>query len=133
LVQRRFDAIHLVLAQSSFENDNNKPTTEKELTSMKTVKSVNVGSFALYGAVLAAFWTFVFGVYYWLLGWIFGAQSWFIDMNLGNWTVYTMTTFGLIFLKAFIVAAGGALAGAVIAWIYNIVAGMMGGLKINVE
>ncbi len=54
-------------------------------------------------------------------------------MNLGNWTVYTMTTFGLIFLKAFIVAVGGALAGAVIAWIYNIVAGMMGGLKINVE
>ena len=26
---------------------------------MKTIKSVNVGSFALYGAVLAAFWTFV--------------------------------------------------------------------------
>ncbi len=76
---------------------------------MKTIKSVNVGSFALYGAVLAAFWTFVFGVYYWLLGWIFGAQSWYIDMNLGNWTVYTMTTFGLIFLKAFIVGAGGAL------------------------
>ncbi len=56
---------------------------------MKTIKSVNVGSFALYGAVLAALWTFVFGLYYWLLGWIFGAQSWFIDMNLGNWTVYT--------------------------------------------
>ena len=54
-------------------------------------------------------------------------------MNLGNWTVYTMTTFGLIFLKAFIVGAGGALAGAVIAWIYNIVAGMMGGLKINLQ
>jgi hypothetical protein len=100
---------------------------------MKTIKSVNVGSFALYGAVLAAFWTFVIGLYYWILGWIFGAQAWWIDVNIGNWTVYTMTTFGLIFLKAFIVAFGGALAGAVIAWIYNIVAGMMGGLKINVE
>ena len=55
---------------------------------MKTIKSVNVGSFVLYGAVLAAFWTFVFGLYYWLLGWIFGAQSIFVDMNLGNWTVY---------------------------------------------
>ncbi len=28
---------------------------------MKTIKSVNVGSFALYGAVLAALWTFVIG------------------------------------------------------------------------
>jgi hypothetical protein len=100
---------------------------------MKTITSVKVGSFALYGAVLAALWTFVVGIYSWLLGWIFGAQSWFIDMNLGNWTVYTMTTFGLIFLKAFIMAFGGALAGAVIAWIYNIVAGMMGGLKVNLE
>ena len=100
---------------------------------MKTIKSVNVGSFALYGAVLAAFWTFVFGVYYWLLGWIFGAQSWFIDMNLGNLTVYTLTAFGLIFLKAFIAALGGALAGLVIAFVYNIVAGMMGGLKITLQ
>ena len=64
---------------------------------MKTVKSVNVGSFALYGAVLVAFWTFVFGFVYWILGWIFGAQSWWIDMNLGNWTVYSLTTFGLVF------------------------------------
>ena len=41
---------------------------------MKTIKSVNVGSFALYGAVLAAFWTFAFGLVYWFLGWIFGAR-----------------------------------------------------------
>jgi hypothetical protein len=100
---------------------------------MKAIRSVSVGSFALYGAVLAALWTFVIGMYYWILGWIFGAQSWFIDMNLGNLTVYTMTAFGLIFLKAFIAAFGGALAGAVIAWVYNIVAGMMGGLKLNLE
>ena len=51
---------------------------------MKTIKSVNVGSFALYGAVLAAFWTFAFGLTYWFLGWIFGAQSWWIDMNLAQ-------------------------------------------------
>lgn len=100
---------------------------------MRTIKSVNVSSFVLYGAVLAAFWTFVFGLYYWILGWIFGAQSWFIDMNLGNWTVYTMTTFGLVFLRAFIAALGGALAGWVIALVYNFVAAMMGGLKINLE
>jgi hypothetical protein len=100
---------------------------------MKTIKSVNVGSFALYGAVLSAFWTFVFGLFFWVLGWIFGAQSWFIDMNLGNWTVYTMTALGLIFLKAFLTGLGGALAGAVVAWIYNLVAAMMGGLKLNLE
>lgn len=100
---------------------------------MKTIKSVKVGSFVLYGAVLAAFWTFVFGLYYWLLGWIFGAQSIFIDMNLGNWTVYSLYTFGLVFLKALLAALGGALAGWVVALVYNAVAGMMGGLKINVE
>jgi hypothetical protein len=100
---------------------------------MKTIKSVDVGSFVLYGAVLVAFWTFVFGVFYWILGWIFGASSWWIDMNLGNWTVYTLTTFGLIFLRALVAAAGGALAGLVVALVYNVVAGMMGGIKINLE
>ena len=100
---------------------------------MKTIKSVNVGSFALYGAVLAAFWTVVFGLYYWVLGWLFGAQSIFIDMNLGNWTVYSLYTFGLVFLRALLAALGGALAGLVVAWVYNIVAGMMGGIKLNVE
>ena len=100
---------------------------------MKTIKSVNVGSFVLYGAVLAAFWTVVFGLYYWILGWLFGAQSIFIDMNLGNWTVYSLYTFGLVFLRALLAALGGALAGLVVAWVYNIVAGMMGGIKLNVE
>jgi hypothetical protein len=100
---------------------------------VKTIKSVNVGSFALYGAVLAAFWTVVFGLYYWVLGWLFGAQSIFIDMNLGNWTVYSFYTFGLVFLRALLAALGGALAGLVVAWVYNIVAGMMGGIKLNVE
>jgi hypothetical protein len=100
---------------------------------MKTIKSVNVGSFALYGAVLMAFWVFVFGLYYWILGWIFGAQSWWIDMNLGNWTVYTLTTFGLVFLRAIFAAIGGALAGLVVALVYNAVAGMMGGVKLNLE
>ena len=100
---------------------------------MKTFKSVNVGSFVLYGAVLAAFWTFAFGLWYWILGWIFGAQSWWIDMSLGSWTVYTLTTFGLLFLRAVLAAIGGALAGLVIALVYNFVAGVMGGLKLKVE
>jgi len=100
---------------------------------MKAIKSVSVGSFVLYGAVLAAFWTFVFGLIYWILGWIFGAQSWWIDMNLGNWSVYTLTTFGLVFLRAMIAAIPGAIAGWVIALVYNAMAGMMGGVKINLE
>ena len=100
---------------------------------MRTIKSVGVGSFALYGAVLAAFWTLIFGIWYWILGWIFGAQAWYVDMNLGNWTAYTLTTFGLVFVRALFAAAGGAIAGWIIALVYNAVAGMMGGLKLNLD
>ena len=100
---------------------------------MKTIKSVSVSSFVIYGAVLVAFWTFIFGVYYWILGWIFGAQSWFIDMNLLNWSAYTLVTFLAVIWRSFINALGGALAGLVVALVYNAVAGMMGGIKLNVE
>lgn len=100
---------------------------------MKAIRSVDVGSFIVYGAVLAAFWTLVFGIFYWILGWIFGATSWWIDMNLGNWTVYSLTTFGLLFLRALIAAIGGALAGLVVALVYNAVAGVMGGVKIDLQ
>jgi hypothetical protein len=100
---------------------------------MKTIKSVSTRSFVVYGAVLAALWTFIFGLIFWILGWIFGAQAWWIDMNLGNWTVYTLVTFGMVFLRALIAAIPGALAGLVIALVYNAVAGMMGGIKINLD
>jgi hypothetical protein len=100
---------------------------------MKTIKSVNVGSFVLYGAVVAAFWTFAFGLWYWFLGWIFGAQSWWIDMNFANWTAYTFTTFLTVFWRALVNAIPGALGGLLIALVYNAVAGMMGGLKLNIE
>jgi hypothetical protein len=100
---------------------------------MKTIKSVDTASFVLYGALLAAFWTLVFGFVFWVLGWIFGAASWWIDMNLGNWSVYSLYTFFLVFVRAFFAAIGGAIAGWVVALVYNAVAGMMGGLKVNVE
>ena len=100
---------------------------------MKTLKSVNIGSFVLYGAVLAAFWTFAFGLYYWILGWIFGAQSWWIDMNLLNWTTYSFATFLSVIWRSLINALGGALAGLLVALVYNTVAGMMGGVKLNLE
>ena len=53
---------------------------------MQTIKSLKISSMVWYGFVLVAFWTFVIGLYYWILGWIFGAQSWFIDVTLASWT-----------------------------------------------
>jgi len=100
---------------------------------MKTIKSVDVRSFILYGAVLAAFWTFAFGLWYWILGWLFGATSWWIDMNLINWSSYTIVTFLSVIWRSLINALGGAFAGLVVALVYNFVAGMMGGLKLKIE
>ena len=100
---------------------------------MKAIRSVDVKSFVVYGAVLAAFWTFALGLYYWILGWIFGASSWWIDMNLANWSVYSFTTFLAVIWRSLITALGGALGGLVVALVYNAVAGMMGGVKLNLE
>jgi hypothetical protein len=98
---------------------------------MRTIKKINIGSAVLYGAVLAALWTLAFGIYYWLIGWLFGAQSWLVDMNLGLWTEYTFKTFLSVFWRMIINGIGGALAGLVVAVVYNAVAGIMGGLKID--
>jgi len=100
---------------------------------MRTIKRLDIGSVVLYGAVLAAFWTFAFGLYYWILGWIFGAQSWWIDMNLLNWTSYSFTTFLTVIWRSLANALGGALAGLLVALVYNAVAGMMGGIKIELD
>ena len=100
---------------------------------MKTIKSINVRSAVIYSAILAGFWTLVFSVIYWILGWIFGASSAYINMNLGNWTVYTMGTFIAAVGRALVAAAVGALAGLVAALVYNLIAGMMGGIKIELE
>jgi ABC-type Fe3+ transport system permease subunit len=100
---------------------------------MKTIKSVNIGSFVLYGAILAALWTFIFGLIYWIIGWISGAASWWVDMNLANWSVFSFATFLTVIWRSLINALGGALAGLVIALVYNAVAGIMGGIKLNVE
>ena len=100
---------------------------------MKAIRSINYGSAVLYGAVLAALWTLAFGIYYWLAGWIFGAQSWFIDMNLGIWAEFTLGTFLSVIWRMIVNAVGGALAGLLVALVYNAVAGVMGGIKIEVE
>ena len=100
---------------------------------MRTVKSLNIGSIVLYGAVLAAFWTLAFGIYYWIMGWIFGAQSWYIDMNFANWASYTFQTFLSVIWRSLLNAIPGALGGLLVALVYNAVAGMMGGIKLELE
>ena len=100
---------------------------------MKAIKKIDVGSAVLYGAVLVAFWTLAFGIYYWVAGWIFGAQSWFIDMDLVNWTSYTFKTFLSIFWRMLVNGLGGALAGLLVALVYNAVAGITGGIKLELE
>ena len=100
---------------------------------MKTIRSIDIGKAALYGAVLFAFWTLIIGIYYWTLGWAFGAQSWFIDMNLANWTGYTFQALLAVIWRMFVNALGGALAGLIVALVYNAVAGIMGGIKLEVE
>ena len=99
----------------------------------KAIRSIDLGKAALYGAVLVAFWTFVFGVYYWLIGWIFGASSALIDMNLANWTSYTVTTALQVVWRMLINGLGGAFAGFFVALIYNAVAGLMGGIVIHLD
>jgi len=61
------------------------------------------------------------------------ASSWYIDMNLSNWTAYTFSTFISVFWRAPAQCHRCALAGLVVAIVYNAVAGMMGGLKLNIE
>lgn len=100
---------------------------------MKSIRSINVGKAALYGAVLAAFWTFAFGLYYWIVGWIFGAQAWFIDMNLGIWTEFTLRTALSVVWRMAINGLGGAIAGLFVALVYNAVASLMGGIAIELE
>ena len=75
---------------------------------MRTIKKLDVWSFVVYGAVLVAFWTLAFGIFYWITGWIFGAQSWFIDMNLANWSGYTIRSIFGVIVAMFINGIGGA-------------------------
>jgi hypothetical protein len=100
---------------------------------MRTIKKLDVWSFVVYGAVLVAFWTLAFGIFYWITGWIFGAQSWFIDMNLVNWSGYTIRSIFGVIVAMFINGIGGAFAGLIVALVYNAVAGIMGGIKIELE
>jgi hypothetical protein len=52
-------------------------------------------------------------------------------MNLGLWTEYTFKTFLSVIWRMFINGIGGALAGLLVGVVYNAVAGIMGGLKID--
>ena len=99
----------------------------------KAIRSIDLGKAALYGAVLVAFWTFVFGLYYWILGWAFGAASWVVDMNLGIWTEFTLKTGLSVLWRMLVNGLGGAFAGFFVALVYNAVAGFMGGIVVRLE
>ena len=100
---------------------------------MKAIRSIDLGKAALYGAVLVAFWTLAFGIYYWIIGWAFGSAAWVIDMNLGLWAEFTLKTALGVVWRMFVNGLGGAFAGFFAALIYNAVAGIMGGIVINLE
>jgi hypothetical protein len=99
----------------------------------KAIRAVNLTSGVLYGAVLAATVTLVFGVYWWLLGAIRGGQSPLIDWTLGSFSSYSVQALLSVLWAMVVNGIGGALAGLVAVLIYNAVARVMGGLKITVE
>ena len=108
-------------------------THTREELRVKQIRSFDLGRAALYGAVLAAFWTFAFGVYFWIIAWIAGSASWLVDMNLGIWIEGTLEAGLQILWRMIVNGIGGAFAGFFVALVYNAVAGMMGGLAINLE
>jgi len=99
----------------------------------KAIGRIDLGKAALYGAVLVAFWTFAFGLYYWVLGWMFGAQAWFVDMNLATWTSYTFQTLLSVVWRMLVNGLGGAFVAWFVALVYNAVAGMMGGIVVTLN
>ena len=100
---------------------------------MKTIRSVDLRSGVLYGAVLAATVTFIFGTYWWLLGWLRGGQSPLIDWTLGNFASYSFQTLLSVLWAMVVNGIGGAVAGLIVVLLYNTVANFMGGIKINME
>lgn len=100
---------------------------------MKAIRKIDVGTTTLYGAVLFAVITFVYGFVLWVIGWLFGAQSWLIDMTLWNWTSYTFASLLSVLWASLLNGLVGALAGLIVALLYNATAGIMGGLKIDLE
>jgi hypothetical protein len=102
-------------------------------TSTKTIRAVDLKSGVLYGAVLAATVTLVFGVYWWLLGWIRGGQSPLIDWTLGSFSTYSFQVLLSVLWAMVVNGIGGAVAGLVVVLLYNTVANVMGGLKLTVE
>ena len=54
-------------------------------------------------------------------------------MNLGLWTEYTLSTALGVLWKMIVNAIGGGILGLIIALVYNIVAGLMGGIKFELD
>jgi hypothetical protein len=94
---------------------------------------VNITSGVLYGAVLAATVTPIFGFSWWLLGWIRGGQSPLIDWTPGSFTSHSVQVLLSVLWSMVVDGTGGALTGLVVDLVYNAVAQVMGGIKISVE
>ena len=56
-----------------------------------------------------------------------------IDMNLWNWTTFTFASLLSVLWASLLNALVGALGGLIVALVYNAVAGIMGGIKIDLE
>ena len=102
-------------------------------TGTKTIRAVHRSSGVRYGAVLAATVTLVFGISWWLVGWLRGAPSPLRDRTLGSFSAYTFQALLSVHWAMVVNGVGGALAGLVVVLLANAVAGVMGGLKLTVE
>ena len=97
---------------------------------MKKIRRVSPGSAALFGAVLAGVYVFVIALAIWILE-VVGAIG---DGGfLGEFLGITVGTFLGALFAGIISGVSGAIAGFVYAVIYNAVAGITGGLAIELR
>ena len=54
-------------------------------------------------------------------------------MNLVNWTDYTFRPFLSVNWRMLVNGVGSALAGLLVALVYNAIAGIMGGIKVDLD
>ena len=104
---------------------------------MKTIRHISVGSAFKVGAVLTGLVFIVIGFFVVLLPALFGASL--LGAMLGNQGGGSAFGTGLIsgviiyILGIIVYAIIGGISGAIDAWLYNIVAGWVGGLEIDLS
>jgi len=104
---------------------------------MRTIRHISVGSAFKVGAVLYALIFTVFGFFLVLLPGIFGAGL--LGALLGDQGGGSAFSGGFVFsLVIYILgivgsALGGGIGAAINAWLYNLVAGWVGGLEVDIS